>query len=330
MRAVAIAVAFCCWFLSGCGYVGPVLPPSPELPNPVADLGIVQRGDQLVITFTTPARTTDTLAIRRFSEIDLRIGPAITPFDLDRWAASATRYELPVPPPNDPDAPKPRPMSKIIPVSDWMGKRVNVLVRTAVKQVEHYSQWSNRAVIDVIPPLEPPVVEWKATKRGYLLTWTSEAGVHYAVLRQGPNEHAPAQIGTADTGLYLDSTAQWDTPYIYTVVTQKDSAESLPSKPVSAMHANTFPPEIPASITAVGGPESVEVSWSRSQDADLKGYYLYRSTDGGAFERQGDLLTLPVFSDRNVQHGKTYRYAVSAVSQKGVESDKSTVAEVAF
>jgi fibronectin type 3 domain-containing protein len=72
------------------------------------------------------------------------------------------------------------------------------------------------------------------------------------------------------------------------------------------------------------------VSWSRSPDSDLKGYYVYRSVDGAPFERQGDLISLPTFSDHNVQHGKMYRYVVSAVDQKGNESGKSSAAEVSF
>lgn len=331
MRSARIAVFLSPLLLGGCGYIGPIVPPSPELPNPVTDLAVVERGDRLVITFDTPPRTTDNLAIRRFSEVDLRIGPAITPFDFDRWAASATQYELPIPPANDPDDPKPRPMSKTIPASDWLGKRVAVAVRTAVKRSDHFSQWSNRALLEVVAPIQPPVIEVKATKQGYLLTWPAEgAGLHYHIFRRGPNEKTPAEIGVADGPLYVDTTSQWDTPYTYTVVARKDSAESLPSKPVSVIHADTFPPEIPASITALAGPDSIEVSWSRSPDADLKGYYLYRSVDGGPFERQGALLTLPTFSDRNVQHGKTYRYEVSAVDQKGNESDKSRPASVAF
>jgi fibronectin type 3 domain-containing protein len=42
------------------------------------------------------------------------------------------------------------------------------------------------------------------------------------------------------------------------------------------------------------------------------------------------LLTLPTYSDHNVEHGKTYRYQVSAVDQKNNESAKSAVAEVAY
>ena len=62
--------------LVGCGYVGPVLPPSPLIPNGITDLSVLERGDRLWITFNVPARTTDQVAIKNFSEIDLRIGPS--------------------------------------------------------------------------------------------------------------------------------------------------------------------------------------------------------------------------------------------------------------
>ncbi len=292
---------------------------------------MAEQGDRLVITFDTPPRTTDSLAIKRFSEIDLRIGLDITPFDFDRWADSATAYELPIPPPNDPDDPKPHPISKTLPASTWQGKRIAVLVRTAVKKTGHYSQWSNRVVLEVVPPLKPPVVQAKATKKGYMLTWASERpGLQYDIFRKTPTDKTAVQIGTADASPYVDTTSQWDMPYVYSVVAREGSAASLPSEPVHIESADIFPPAVPASITALAGPESIEVSWSRSPDADLKGYYLYRSVDGGAFAKQGDLLLLPAFSDHNVQHGHKYRYAVSAVDQKGNESAKSATAEVKF
>jgi fibronectin type 3 domain-containing protein len=91
-----------------------------------------------------------------------------------------------------------------------------------------------------------------------------------------------------------------------------------------------FAPSVPASITALAGPDSIEVSWQRSPEPDLKGYYVYRSVNGGPFERQGGLVTVPTFSDHNVEHGKTYRYEVSAVDQKNNESGKSAAAQAVF
>ena len=331
MRAAQSAVLISLLLLTACGYVGPVVPPSPEIPNAITNLAVVERGDRLVVNFDTPPRTTDDLAIKTFSEIDLRIGPAIVPFDFERWEASATQYELPIPPRNDPDDPKPLPMSKALPVSGWEGKRIAVLVRTAVKKSDHYSQWSNRVVMNVVAPLKPPEISVKATKEGFMVTWPVEApGFHYRILRTGPTDKTPVEVGTADAPPYVDTSSQWDTRYTYAVVSQQDSAESLPSKPATIESADVFPPAVPASITALAGPDSVEVSWSRSPDADLKGYYVYRSESGGAWVRQGDLITLPTFSDHNVQHGKIFRYAVTAVDQKGNESEKSAPADVSF
>ncbi len=327
----AIACVISTFLLTGCGYVGPILPPSPQLPSAITDLQAIERGDQIVIGFTTPVRTTDSLAIRQFSEIDLRIGSASIPFDFDQWAATATRYSLTPPPPNDRDDPQPVPLEKTIPVSEWLNKRIAVAVRTAVKKTDHYSQWSNRVVLDVVPPLKAPEVKAAATARGVLLTWEGQgSGMEYRVFRQGAGDQQPVEIGTSKTPDYLDTTAQYDTAYTYTVVTTEGSAESLASKPVPVTPVDIFPPSVPASIAALAGPDSIEISWQRSPEQDLKGYYLYRSVNGGPFARIADLLALPTYSDHKVERGKTYRYEVSAIDQKGNESAKSAPAEVVF
>jgi fibronectin type 3 domain-containing protein len=330
-RAAQFQPVIAILLLWSCGYVGPVLPPSPLLPQAVTNLQAIERGDQILITFNTPIHTTDGLTIKRFSEVDLRVGAASTPFDFDSWAASAQQYSLTPPPPNDPDNPQAVAMSKSIPAAEWAGKRVAIALRTAVKKTDHYSSWSNRVVLNVIPPLQPPVVKTEPTAQGILLHWAAEgSGAHYDVYRQGPGEQQPALLGTSDHPDYLDKNAQYDTPYSYTVIAKKGSAESLGSKPAPITMADTFAPSVPASISALAGPDSIELSWQRSPESDLKGYYVYRSVNNGPFERQGEILSVPAFSDRNVQHGKTYRYEVSAVDQKNNESGKSAAAQVAF
>lgn len=329
MRLLLAAFLLCC--LWSCGYIGPVVPPSPEIPYPIKDLAVVERGDQLIITFTAPPSTTDAIAIQRFSDIDLRIGPAVIPFDFERWAAAAKQYEIPLPEENDPDAPRPIPIRKTLPASEWQGQKIEVAVRTAVKKGKHYSSWSNRVGLEVIPPLPVPQVKRETMRLGYKLTWAEATeGASYEIQRQGPGEKVPVSIGVAEKPEYVDTTSQWDTPYTYTVIAKKGAAESLPSAATAANAPDTFAPSVPANVVALAGPDSVEITWTRSPEADTKGYYLYRSTQGGAFERQGDLVALPTFSDRRAEHGKTYRYAVSAVDQKGNVSENSTPVEVAF
>jgi hypothetical protein len=331
VRFGSIAILASLLLSVSCGYVGPIEPPSPQLPSPVTNVAAVERSDKIVIIFTTPPRTTDNLVIKRFSEIELRVGPAITPFDFGRWSAAAKRYLLPLPPRNDPDDPKPFPVTSSIPVSEWQGQRVAIAVRTGVKKEGHYSSWSNVVRLSVVPPLPTPTIEAKATAEGIKLVLPEpSAGVQYRISRQGPNDKAPLEIGTTRKPEYVDTTSQYDTPYKYTAVAIQGTAESLPSKPLPITAIDIFAPKVPASITALAAANSVEVSWERSPDADLKGYYVYRSVNGGPFERQGNLVTLPTYSDHNVEHGKTYRYAVSAVDQKNNESNKSAVAEVAY
>jgi fibronectin type 3 domain-containing protein len=317
-------------WLAGCGYVGPVLPPSPLIPNSITDLSAVERGERLSITFNAPARTMDQVAIKNFSEIDLRIGPAVTPFDFEVWAAKAKQYPVELPPPNNPDDPQPAPISIQIPAAEWQGQDVIVAVRTAVKH-ERYSSWSNRIALRVVPPLEPPVATAENIAQGIVLHWTPQrTGLTYRIYRQSTADKQPVAVGTSDQPHFVDTSAQADIDYRYTVVAAEQQAESLPSAVVPAKLIDKFAPSITAGVTALAGPDSVEVSWQRSPEADTQGYYVYRSTNGGQMERQGALVTLPAYSDRKVEHGKTYRYAISAVDKKNNESEKSVPAEAAF
>jgi fibronectin type 3 domain-containing protein len=313
----AFPAASCLFFvLAGCGYVGPVLPPSPLIPNAVTDLSVVERGDRLWVTFRIPARTTDQVAIRDFSEIDLRVG--------------SKQYPVTLPPPNDPDDPQPFAISTQIPAAAYEGQHVEFAVRTAVKR-DRYSSWSNRVLLDIVAPLEPPVVKAEAIAQGVALTWPAQRdGLTYRISRQSLAEKQPIAVGTADQPRFVDTTAQSDIEYRYTVVASQGLAESLPSDVVTITPIDKFPPSVPAGVTALAGPDSIEVSWQRSPESDLQGYYVYRSVDGAPFERQGALVPLPSYSDRKIEHGKTYRYEISSVDKKSNESDKSAQAEAAF
>ena len=318
--------------LLGCGYPGPVLPPSPEIPPPVVDLAAVERGDKIIITFHTLARTTDNVPIKRFNEIDLRIGPALVPFDFQSWAQTARQYPVEPPPPNDPVDPQPIAMTESISLEGLVGKHVTVAVRTSIKRGDNFSSWSNRVTFDVTPPLSPPThLVPQASAEGVVLDWQAvESATGYRILRQAPVDKAPVEIGSADHAHYVDTTSQFDVPYSYEVVALNGNSESLPSELVQITPKDKFAPTVPSRVTALAGPESVELSWQRSPETDLAGYYVYRAVNDGPFERQGDIVNLPAFSDRKVEHGKTYRYQISSIDKSANESVRSAVAEIAF
>jgi fibronectin type 3 domain-containing protein/predicted small lipoprotein YifL len=293
--------------LSGCGYVGPIVPPSPMIPVAVSDLTVVEHGDQLVIAFTPPLRTTDEFAIPSFSNWDLRIGTG-TP-------DTGKQYEIPV---------KAGAVQYSVPAADWAGQHVTIAVRTSVKKDKNYSAWSNPVSLNVVSPLKAPVLQAEATAQGYKLTWQDDGeGVHYDVFRKGPGDPKFIQIGTAEKPEFVDGTAQWNVPYSYQVTARGGSAESLPSDVITQNHPDTFAPAVPSGLATATTGDAVELSWDRNTEPDLKGYYVYRSTGGGAFTRVSDLTVLPTFSDHTVEHGKTYSYRVSAIDQTGNESEQS-------
>src|SRR6185295_12489938 len=90
---------------------------------------------------------------------------------------------------------------------------------------------------------------------------------------------------------------------------------------------DTFPPAVPTGLTAVAGVNSIELAWDRSTEEDFAGYQVYRSNDGSAPERIAGLIDAPTFSDRAVELGKKYSYAVTAVDRIGNESARSMTAE---
>jgi hypothetical protein len=334
-RAARRLKAGCCstlLLLAGCGYVGPVLPPSPDIPSQVVDLSAVERGDKIVISFHTPARTTDNAPIKRFNEIDLRVGPAQIPFDFEEWANSAKLYPLAPPPPNDPIDPQPIAMTESIPLDGLPGKRLAIAVRTSIKRGNHTSSWSNRVVLNVVPPLGPPAnLGLEASAEGVMLDWQPvDSAKAYLILRQAPIDKTLVEIARAQQPHYLDTTAQFAVPYSYEVIALNGSAESPPSEVKQITPVDKFAPSVPARVTALAGPESIELSWQRSPEADLAGYYVYRSVNGGPFERQGELVNLPAFSDRTVEHGKTYRYQISSVDKANNESARSAVTQITF
>ena len=250
--------------LAGCGYVGPVLPPSPEIPAPVTDLRAVQRGGKIIIDFGTPPRTTDNVAIKHFYAVDLRIGPAVTPFDFETWAAGAREYPIEPPIASDPDDPQPIPVSETVSAEDWTGKKVVVAVRTAERKGDHFSSWSNRVVLDVIAALAAPAeVKGESVAEGVALHWddsgAGRAVPHFAV--GTPVDKEPVVVGTADKPNYVDTTAQFDTHYEYRVVAIKGTAESACPNRLVSRPKDIFPPSVPGNITALAGPDTVEVSW---------------------------------------------------------------------
>src|SRR5262249_11469321 len=140
-----------------------------------------------------------------------------------------------------------------------------------------------------------------------------------------------ALAATVPQPQWTDPNTDFGRAYTYRVVTVKKlnndrEAESDPSAEVTFQPADTFPPAAPAGLRPNPAPNTMELTWDRNTETDLAGYRVYRATAAGAFEKIGE-AQIPSYSDRNVEHGKTYVYAITAFDQAGNESPKSQAAQ---
>ncbi len=80
-----------------------------------------------------------------------------------------------------------------------------------------------------------------------------------------------------------------------------------------------------------GAGPSIDLSWLPDTEADLAGYIVYRREPAEAstvWQRISPAAPVvgPGFHDANVQPGRLYAYAVSAIDREGHESARSNEA----
>jgi hypothetical protein len=304
--------------LSGCAYIGEPLPPSLKIPEKVADLKAFERGSHLVISFNLPSQATDGVPIRQFEDVDLRIGPALD---------SGRRIDAGVD--------EPAPVHLELPAREWAGQDVVIGVRAAARK-GRYGEWSNVVRLRVVAPLGAPAdLKAEPAPQGVRLSWRPAEpvpGLAWRVYRRAPGQKEPVLLGRAEQPQFIDISTQYGQLYEYevqSVLKAGDAeAESDMSRPSAVTPTDTFPPAVPSSLAATAGVQNVQLSWTPNTDPDLKGYYVYRAAEGQDFQRAGDLTPTPAYTDRAVESGKRYRYAVSAVDQAGNESARSAPIEV--
>jgi hypothetical protein len=304
--------------LTGCGYRGDPLPPLANIPARVNDLAAIQRGARLMVQFTVPPRTTEGVAIKTPLDLDLRIGTAQPPFSQEVWAAHATPI---------PAGPVDNGVARYeIPVAPWTGKEATLAVRVLSARGKTVG-WSNFVNVTVVaPPERPAEVRAEATAQGVRLTWRARGDGFRVYRRTGSDSFAA--VANVPQPSWTDSAAEFGTHYIYQVQTivklpENAEAESDVSEETGITPVDIFPPAVPAGLNAAAAPNSIELSWEGDTEPDLAGYFVYRSTGAGAFAKVGEMVLIPSYSDHAVEHGKTYRYAVSAIDKTGNESARS-------
>src|SRR5579872_390008 len=107
----------------------------------------------------------------------------------------------------------------------------------------------------------------------------------------------PERLAETDKSEYIDATVDRGSPYRYFVqALVGELRQSEISDIVGITPEDTFPPAVPAGLTAVAGVNSIELVWERNTEDDFAGYQVYRSVEGGSPGRIAGPIDAPTFS----------------------------------
>ena len=110
--------------LSACGYVGPPMPPTLEIPLAVTDFRAWESGDNIEFQFTLPDKTTENLPLTEVRSIELRIGED---------PSQSKPIQLKVS--------KPGPVTDQVTAQTWIGKTVVLAVRAIGPKDMQFRIW---------------------------------------------------------------------------------------------------------------------------------------------------------------------------------------------
>src|SRR5579863_1836930 len=320
MRCLLFVMSALLW--SGCGYVGEPLTPALRIPARVTDLSAIERGSQIVVTFTLPTHTTEGLVIKDPVTFEVGVGTLPNPFQVDVWAAGA-RISSGAPP----TAPTVR---QGVPAGEWIDKFVLAGVKITAWNGRS-AGWSNLVPLSIVAPLaQPENLHAEGVSTGVRLTWQGSAP-RYRIYRRVGAERQSTLLGETDHPEYTDP-AEYGTAYHYSVEAMHTGGDihafSEVCPEVGITPIDRFPPAVPAGLKALSSTNSIELVWDRDTEPDLAGYRIYRAQGSGAFEKLAETQEVPSYSDHQIEAGKTYRYAVSAFDKLGNESEKSRPVEI--
>ena len=179
------------------------------------------------------------------------------------------------------------------------------------------------------PPLSPADLTATAGNAQSVLGWSASSGASsYAVKRRVLGGSAFQTIAPAVTTTSYTNTGLTNGVTYEYVVTAFNGLESGPSNMASATPALPPAPAAPTGLVArANGKRKIDLSWNTPSGA--ASYNVRRSTTSGGPFTTIAAVAVPIFSDRNVQTGRTYYYVVSAVNAGGESGNSSQASATA-
>jgi len=344
--------------LTACGVPGPPRPPSLELPQPVADLRALRKGDTVSLAWTVPTETTDRLRVKQ-----LGMTRILRSADQSLSGCADPVGTVP-PPPLPPGSKRSNRRAQTVKAEQTYADQLpaSVLrpdpaaeIRYAICVLNLNARTagpSNQVAVPAVPA-PPPPSDFRAqvTAGGIQLSWTGNPestaipGLRhvYRVYRRGEGTNHDilvAELLSSGLPSYVvsDQSFEWEKTYSYraTVATlihvqgrEETEFEGSDTPAQNVFAHDIFPPSVPSGLQAAfaneGQQRFIDLVWVPGTEADLAGYNVYRREQGSGTSAKlnQELVKLPAFRDTSVQSGHTYIYSLSAVDVRGNQSARS-------
>lgn len=333
----------------GCGKKGAIVLPEQRLPMPPGDMRASVEARVIVVSWTNPraradgTRLRDLLLVRLFRREEAPGAapkPAMLSGDRVVGYSEIARIALDAAPPAGVQV-----LGGTVSVTDDKGLsfgRRFVYVATAEDSTGRSSPPSERLVVTMLAgPQAPTGLAAEAGDKEVRLRWEAPGTfldgapatgeLRYVVLR-ATGDGALAAVTPAPVAgtTFTDRGLENDTAYRYVVqavrVDTAGSARGPVSAAIVAMPVKTTPPTPPTQLIAIPAAGSVRLAWNPSPEEDVALYAVYRAEGTGALLRIATTQSITtLYTDRDVQPGRTYRYAVTALdrARKANESARS-------
>ena len=285
--------------LTGCGKVGEPLPPFIRIPEAINDLAVRQSGNDLVLTWTNPARYIDGSAATDLSRIQIRSNDSV--LTSVKVTAAAQQQSLTIP----------------------VGAAFDVLRSFAAMAETAGGKMSG---ISNTVSISPAVVPGRVGRllavvdqRRITLTWERpqehpELADGYQVSRVEPAESQLVRVTR-----YEDTRYRPGEMYTYQVTAMRGMIPGVGPEVVSVMIEDKTAPQVPTGLDIVPSDTGAFITWSANSETDLSGYRIFRNQ----MPVSDRPITTNSFFDPDYRPGISY--AVSAVDEFGNESGRSTV-----
>ncbi len=305
--------------VAACGKRGDPLPPLRQVPQPVTDFKVAQRGDEIEVSLLAPRAFTDGKRLPVL-EVEILRAPAEGAFDKVaqptlRKAAPGERIvsREPLPP---------------------VGTVMRLAARARVKGRPSTQSAVASLTVAATPPA-PSGLSARSAEKGVALSWTAPPEIEepsfFVYRRSKTGDYVLPLQDKPTTGVVtVDEKALPGDSSCFVVRTVSSTAplvESAASDEACLTVEDVAAPATPLGVAAQPKEGGLEVSWSPSPEADLAAYRVYRWSQGASVARIAEVPAgETTYLDAEAPAGVVVRYSVSAVDKSGNESGKSPAA----